>query len=66
MSGFSFFGNATGVVPGMAEAAVNVTNVNAIDGFFDTVTTIGAVQDADDTWYLGWTIDSTGQVTSAE
>ena len=43
-------------VPGTAEAAVTATNVNAIDPFFDAVTYIGAVEDANDTWYQGWTL----------
>lgn len=42
--------------PGAAEAAVTATNVNAVDPFFDAVTYIGAVENADDTWYTGWTL----------
>lgn len=43
-------------VPGAPEQAVTATNVNAVDPFFDAVTYIGAVEDADDTWYQGWTL----------
>lgn len=43
-------------VPGAPEQAVTATNVNAIDPFFDAVTYIGAVEDANDTWYQGWTL----------
>lgn len=43
-------------VPGTPEQAVTATNVNAIDPFFDAVTYIGAVENADDDWYTGWTL----------
>jgi hypothetical protein len=43
-------------VPGTPEQAVTATNVNAVDSFFDPVTYIGAVEDANDTWYQGWTL----------
>lgn len=42
--------------PGTAEAAVTATNVNAVDSFFDVVDYIGAVEDANDDWYQGWTL----------
>jgi hypothetical protein len=48
---------------GASEALVPGANENALtaqfptgDSFFDAVDYIGAVEDADDTWYLGWTI----------
>ncbi|PHR94164.1 MAG: hypothetical protein COA69_00775 [Robiginitomaculum sp.] len=44
------------VVPGANEAAVIATDVSAIDGFFDATTYIGAVKDANDDWYKGWTL----------
>lgn len=66
LSGFSFFGNGTGVVPGTAEAAVTATDMNAVNSWFATTTYVGAVEDADDAWYLGWTIDADGDVTSAQ
>jgi len=43
-------------VPGAPEQAVSAANVNAVDSFFDPVTYIGAVEDANDTWYQGWTL----------
>lgn len=43
-------------VPGAPEAVVTATNVNAVDSFFDDVTYIGAVENADDTWYQSWTM----------
>ena len=43
-------------VPGAPEQAVTATNVNAVDPFFDAVTYIGAVEDANDNWYTGWTL----------
>ena len=43
-------------VPGAPEAAVTATNVNMVDSFFDDVSYIGAVEDANDTWYQGWTL----------
>ncbi len=55
MSGFAFIDGNTGVVPGAAEAAVTATDVNALDPWFDATTYIGAVEDANDTWYQGWT-----------
>ncbi|MEM0986497.1 MAG: hypothetical protein AAGJ32_09640 [Pseudomonadota bacterium] len=64
MSGFSFFGNDVGVVPGMAEAAVTATDIASIDPFFEDAPYLGAVENADDTWYLGWTIDSSGSRTT--
>ncbi len=66
LEGFSFFGNATGVVPGTAEAGVTAFDINATDSWFDDVDYIGAVEDADDTWFLGWTIDADADVTSAD
>lgn len=43
-------------VPGAPEQAITATNVNVIDPFFDAVTYIGAVENAGDTWYQGWTL----------
>ncbi len=42
--------------PGAAEASITATNVNAVSDFFDDVDYIGAVEDADDDWYQGWTL----------
>ncbi len=73
MSGFSFFGKTdNGVVPGAAEAAVTAYDFTSgtlpredEDGFFDDVDYIGAVENDQDTWYLGWTVDSTGNLTGS-
>jgi len=67
LSGFSFYGGEIGVVPGTAEANVDVVDPTTFDAdFFDTTTFAGAVANQNDTWYLGWTVDSTGEVTSAD
>ncbi len=43
-------------INGSVEAGVTVTDVSAIDSFFDAVTAIGAVPDAANDWTLGWTV----------
>ncbi len=46
-----------GYVPGANENAVSSTDAAAIDpSFFETADYVGAVKDASDTWYKGWTI----------
>jgi len=45
-------------VNGANETAVTAFNAATIDAFFTTTTYIGAVRDANDTWYRGWTCDS--------
>ncbi len=51
----------TAVTP-FAVAGLNGSTFNGIEqtraGFFDAVTYIGAVKDASDTWYQGWTCNS--------
>ncbi len=37
-----------------SEADVTAIDANAVDAFFDTTTYIGAVEDANDTWWQGW------------
>jgi hypothetical protein len=59
MSGYAFIPGNTGVVPGAAELAVTTTDVNAIDPWFVDVDYIGAVEDANDDWYQGWTFRRT-------
>ena len=46
-------------INGTNENAVAAFDPTALSSFFDTVTYIGAVQNAADTWYEGWTCDST-------
>ncbi|GGE42920.1 hypothetical protein GCM10011367_17030 [Marinicauda pacifica] len=63
LEGFSFItdmsaNNASGVVPAPAgpEAGVTAIDPSTVDAFFDSVTYIGAVENAADTWYQGWTL----------
>lgn len=64
LSGYSFYPAAStiaqpiGVVPGAFESAPNVTAIDpsTVNAFFDaSATYVGAVRDANDTWYRGWT-----------
>ncbi|MGJ3232715.1 MAG: hypothetical protein ACFE0P_13060 [Oceanicaulis sp.] len=50
--------NATGVVPSAngPESQVPVFDVTQFGSFFTEVDYIGAVEDANDTWYQGWTL----------
>jgi hypothetical protein len=43
------------VVPGAEEQAVVATDINAIDAWFEDAQYAGAVEDANDTWFQGWT-----------
>jgi hypothetical protein len=45
-------------VNGTNEAAVTPTNPQNFDAAFDITTYVGAVRDAGDTWYAGWTCNS--------
>lgn len=45
-------------INGANETAVVATDAKAIDPFFDTTTYVGAVKDANDNWYKGWTCNS--------
>ncbi len=63
-SGFTFRTGRPGVVPGANENAVPVFDVTGI-GELEPTTYIGAVEDANDTWFLGWSIDQEGNLTSA-
>ncbi len=45
-------------VNGANEAARTATDPKTIDASFDTTNYIGAVRDASDTWYQGWTCNS--------
>lgn len=46
-------------INGENEAAVAATDPATLDPAFDSTDYIGAVRDADDTWYAGWTCSST-------
>lgn len=45
-------------INGANETGVAAFNANTLSTFFDTTTYIGAVRDAADTWYQGWTCNS--------
>ncbi len=45
-------------VNGANESARIATDPKVVDAAFDTTTYIGAVRDASDTWYTGWTCNS--------
>lgn len=45
-------------VNGANESAVPAFDASTLSSFFDTTTYIGAVRDANDTWYEGWTCNS--------
>ncbi|CAN5285489.1 hypothetical protein BH11PSE5_BH11PSE5_18020 [soil metagenome] len=45
-------------INGANETAVVATDPKTISAFFDTTTYIGAVKDANDKWYQGWTCNS--------
>ena len=45
-------------INGANETARTPFDAKTIDAFFDTTTYVGAVKDANDTWYAGWTCNS--------
>jgi hypothetical protein len=45
-------------VNGANESARTATDPKTVDAGFDTTTYVGAVKDATDTWYAGWTCNS--------
>jgi hypothetical protein len=45
-------------VNGANETAVTATDPKSLDAAFDTTTYVGAVKDANDKWYAGWTCNS--------
>ena len=45
-------------VNGASETAVTAFNASTLNAFFDATTYVGAVRDANDTWYAGWTCNS--------
>lgn len=47
-----------GFINGAAESALVAVDPKAMDPRFDTTTYVGAVRDAADTWYAGWTCNS--------
>ena len=55
LTGTPFFAGQSGPVPGQVESNLTAIDVNAIDSWFVEADYVGAVEDANDTWYLGWT-----------
>jgi hypothetical protein len=54
-----FTSSLTGTfINGANETAVTATDAKTLDAAFDTTTYVGAVRDASDTWYAGWTCNS--------
>jgi hypothetical protein len=54
-----FTSSLTGTfINGANETAVTATNPQTLDAAFDATTYVGAVRDAADTWYAGWTCNS--------
>ncbi len=47
-----------GFINGTNESAIQATDPKATSSFFDTTTWVGAVRNADDRWYAGWTCNS--------
>lgn len=43
-------------VPAAGDTTTPATDPSSIDPFFDSVDYVGAVEDASDTWYQGWTL----------
>ncbi len=62
-TGFAFRAGRPGVEPGANENAVPVFDVTGI-GSLEATSYIGAVQDANDQWFLGWSVDQTGTLTT--
>nr|WP_250893674.1 hypothetical protein [Croceibacterium selenioxidans] len=55
----AFTNTLTGLfINGANETALVATDPKTISSFFDSTTYVGAVKDAADTWYAGWTCNS--------
>jgi hypothetical protein len=60
-SSLTGLGGSTGTInPGANETAAVAVNPNTVDAAFDTLATpyVGAVKDSSDTWFAGWTCNS--------
>ena len=49
---------ASTFINGSNESGVAAFNASTVSSFFDSTSYIGAVKDASDTWYAGWTCNS--------
>ncbi|MCA8888637.1 MAG: hypothetical protein KDA46_07410, partial [Parvularculaceae bacterium] len=47
---------SAGVTPGANELSLTAQDPSTYDSALDAATYVGAVEDASDTWYLGWTL----------
>lgn len=56
LAGVTFIPGRPGVVPGANERAVAAFDVTGI-GDLQSTTYVGAVEDASDNWFAGWTVD---------
>jgi hypothetical protein len=45
-------------INGATETGVTAFDAKTLNAFFDTTAYVGAVRDANDTWYQGWTCNS--------
>ena len=45
-------------INGATETVFTPFNAKTLNAFFDTTVYVGAVRDANDTWYQGWTCNS--------
>jgi len=62
-SGTSLSNQTLTFINGLNENNVPVTNATAVHSFFVNTTYIGAVQNASDTWWRGWTCGLTAGAT---
>jgi hypothetical protein len=54
-----FTNTLTGLfINGASETALPAIDAKTLDAFFDTTTYVGAVKDANDNWFKGWTCNS--------
>lgn len=60
---FTFVPGTRGVVPAASDTDVPAFDVSGYDGL-TAADYVGAVEDADDNWYLGWTVDINGDLTA--
>jgi hypothetical protein len=54
-----------GFINGANETAATATDPTTLDAAFDATNYVGAVRDASDTWYAGWTCNSATATFSA-
>ena len=62
-AGVTITNQSLNFITGANETAVTPTNAPAVNAYFTAVTYIGAVQNAADTWYQGWTCGLTSGST---